>query len=130
MKERPDGITIISIYHFVVAALCLLGICALLAIPAIVAAVGQQDHEARQALPVVAIVMAVGIGFIVLIGAAHAAVGWGLWQMQPWARIGAIVLAILGLFNVPIGTAIGAFILWYLFQPEGRQPFEEEPAAS
>lgn len=123
--KRPDGVTMISIYHFVVTGLCLLGICAMLAVPAIMAAVQEIDYEVREALPIVGVVMAVGIGFVVLIGAAHAVVGWGLWQMRPWARIGAIVLAVLSLFNVPIGTAIGALILWYLFQPEGREAFGE-----
>lgn len=52
---------------------------------------------------------------------------WGLWTLQPWARTLAIILAILSLFDVPIGTIIGIIILIYLFQPEIKAAFGEGP---
>ncbi len=54
-------------------------------------------------------------------------VAWGLWTLQPWARTMAILLAILSLFNVPIGTIIGIIVLIYLFQPEIKAAFGEGP---
>ena len=49
--------------------------------------------------------------------------GYGLMKHYAWARILAIVLGILNLFNFPLGTALGAYTLWVLFTPEGQQLF-------
>ncbi len=43
-------------------------------------------------------------------------IAWGLWNMRPWARIAASVLAGLSLLSIPFGTIIGAielYILWF-----------------
>jgi len=122
--KRPDGITIISIYHYFVTALYIIGACFLIAVPFIVAMV--PDDEAAVAVPIVAIVMAFAILLVLVFAAAYGAVGWGLWNLKPWARLGAIVLAGLGLLSIPIGTIIGGLTLWYLFQPEARAAFGEE----
>jgi len=44
--------------------------------------------------------------------------GWGLLQRAPWARLLALILAFLALFNVPFGTAIGVYTLWVLLPDE------------
>jgi hypothetical protein len=49
--------------------------------------------------------------------------GWGLLTHKPWARVLAIVVGILGLVNVPIGTAIGLYTLWVLTQPAATEYF-------
>ncbi len=123
--KRPDGITLLSIYHFLVAGLTLLGCCALALVPFIVAVAVRPWHPGYIAVPIIALVALLGLFLLFLYGAAHAAVGWGLWKLQTWARVGAIVLAILDLFAFPpISTAIGALALWYLFQPEARAALE------
>jgi hypothetical protein len=43
-------------------------------------------------------------------------VGWGLLRMKQWARIMAMVLAILRLLNFPLGTLTGGLTIWYLLQ--------------
>ena len=49
--------------------------------------------------------------------------GIGLLKRQSWARYMVLVLAILDLFNIPIGTAIGAYSIWALLQNETAQLF-------
>lgn len=49
--------------------------------------------------------------------------GWGLSQRKGWARILAIVLAILALPQIPIGTALGVYALVILFNDETRRLF-------
>lgn len=49
--------------------------------------------------------------------------GIGLLKRQSWARYMVLVLAILDLFNIPIGTAIGAYSIWALLQTETAQLF-------
>lgn len=121
--KRPDGVTILSIYHYFVAALFVLGTCCMIAIPFMVAAIPEPDAAAT--VPVVAIVVAV-VAFILLAFAAlYGVIGWGLWALKPWARLGAIVLAGLSLVAIPVGTIVGGLTLYYLFQPEARTAFGE-----
>ena len=49
--------------------------------------------------------------------------GFGLMQNQEWARILVLVLSVLNLFNVPIGTMIGAYSIWVLLQEDTAQLF-------
>ena len=46
------------------------------------------------------------------------AAGWGLMQRLDWARVLAIVLAFLSLFNPPLGTALGIYTLWVLLSKD------------
>jgi hypothetical protein len=121
--KRPDWITIISIYHYFVAGLFVLGLCVMIAVPFIVAAA--PDADAAAAVPIVAIVTVIAVFILLIFAAGFGVIGWGLWTLKPWARMGAIVLAGLSLLSVPIGTIIGGLTLWYLFQPEARAAFGE-----
>jgi hypothetical protein len=47
--------------------------------------------------------------------------GWGLLKGRSWARILTIILAILSLPNIPIGTAIGVYALWVMFNDETKR---------
>ena len=49
-----------------------------------------------------------------LVAVAGILVGWGLMHHERWARITAIVLAILALFHPPFFTALGIYTLWVL----------------
>ena len=119
--KRTDGITIISIWHYFVAALFVIGACFMIVVPIIVGLV--PDADAAAAWPIVAIVSVVIIVVLLAFAAAFGAIGWGLWTLKPWARLGAMVTAGLSLVAVPVGTLIGALILWYLLQPEARAAF-------
>lgn len=41
-------------------------------------------------------------------------VGAGVKSHKPWAKVAAVVLSVLALFNFPVGTLIGIAILYYL----------------
>jgi hypothetical protein len=49
--------------------------------------------------------------------------GVGVLQHRSWARYLVLVLSVLDLFNVPIGTAIGAYSIWALVQDETAKLF-------
>lgn len=42
--------------------------------------------------------------------------GWALLNRKPWARILTIILSILSLLSFPIGTIVGIYGLWAMFQ--------------
>jgi predicted nucleic acid-binding Zn ribbon protein len=50
--------------------------------------------------------------------------GWGLLQREPWARVLAIVLGFLSLFNIPFGTAVGIYTLWVLLPAHSHEEYE------
>jgi len=70
-----------------------------------------------------------GAGFSIL-AAGGICVGWGLMQRQSWARIAAIILAILALFHPPIGTALGIYTLWVLLSDDAGGEYERMAKAA
>ena len=75
---------------------------------------------------------AVGIGIAVLlfvISIPGILAGIGLFKYQQWARILALVLAVLHLFSFPLGTALGIYAFWVLLNPEVT-PLFERPAVT
>ena len=52
--------------------------------------------------------------------------GIGLLGFQLWARYLVIVVAIIGLLNIPIGTLKGVYSLWVLFQSDTVALFENK----
>jgi hypothetical protein len=70
------------------------------------------------------------IGGTVLVTSIPALIaGIGLLRFKSWARILAIILAILDLLAFPIGTAIGVYALWVLFNEDTIALFEKSPTA-
>lgn len=70
------------------------------------------------ALKVLAIVGTPLIVMLLLFGGAMIAGGVGLLACKSWARILTLVMAALGLLNIPIGTLKGVYIIWVLVQQE------------
>ena len=81
-----------------------------------------------QALGILTIVGLCAGGFLLLFGVPVAVTGWGLLRRADWARVLAMVLAVLGLFLFPIGTIIGIYVIWVLTsQPTAAQPQSQAP---
>jgi len=65
------------------------------------------------------------LGIFVLVKAACGFIaGWGLLQREPWARIIALVLGFISLFNIPFGTAVGVYTLWVLLPAQSQQEYD------
>ena len=62
-------------------------------------------------------------GIILIKAAAGFFTGWGLLQREPWARVGALVVGFISLFNVPIGTALGIYTLWVLLPAQSADAY-------
>ena len=119
--KRPDGVTAIAVWYFIDAAFLLFGACILIAVLfGILAEIGN-DATAQFW---VSFGMLFGVVFMGLAGIALVITGWGLLGMKQWARWLAFIMAIFSLFAFPIGTVIGALIIWYLLKDEVREAFE------
>lgn len=70
------------------------------------------------------------IGIVILAKAVLGFIaGWGLVQRESWARLVALVLAFISLFNIPFGTAIGVYTLWVLLPARSQDEFAALVAA-
>jgi hypothetical protein len=71
------------------------------------------------------------IGILILVKAAAGFVaGYGLLQREAWARILALILGFLSLFNVPFGTALGVYTLWVLLPATSDEEYRALPRAA
>lgn len=68
-------------------------------------------------------------GFLAVAAVVGIIVGWGLLNRRPWARMLAIVLGCLALFNIPFGTALGIYTLWVLLPQESEQQYRRMSGA-
>jgi hypothetical protein len=78
------------------------------------------EGEAFAVLGVVA--TAVG-GLLAALGLPGIAAGYGMLKRKNWGRIVGIIIAALNLFSFPVGTALGAYILFVLLQSSAEQYF-------
>ena len=119
--KRPDGVTAIAVWYFVEAFFTLMIACTLIAIPfsGVFSDIGDPTGEFFATFG-----LTCGVVFVLLMAIAALLAGWGLLRMKGWARWLAFILAIFGLFAFPIGTVIGALIIWYLLKDEVREAFE------
>ncbi|MEZ4616306.1 MAG: hypothetical protein R2867_12505 [Caldilineaceae bacterium] len=120
-QQRTDGLTLVAGYHFLVAALFLLGTLVMMIPTGILGIVSVvEDPDAMIAMFIVGIIAILTLGLCLL----YLAVGYGLWTLKPWGRVAALALAVVSLFGFPIGTVTGGLTLWYLMQPEVAAKFE------
>lgn len=115
LRSRPDGITLIIIYYLVTGVLSLLAVFFGLALGTRDANLLQHACGAFRLLSLPFAMFAL-VSSGLLYGIVALATGWGMLNYHAWARWIAIALAALGMINFPIGTVIGAVMIWYLFQ--------------
>ena len=79
----------------------------------------------------VTLIVAVVCGGLFFLGSAlNIIAGVGLLKYKSWARILAIILGIVNLFGFPIGTALGIYTFWVMFNEETKHLFENGYASS
>ena len=119
--KRPDGVTLVAVWYFINAFFIFISFFVLIAIPVSGAFSDINDQTGLFWATTGVICLAI---FVAVSGIVVAVTGWGLLRIRSWARILALVLAIMGLFAFPVGTLISALIIWYLSKEEVRQAFE------
>ena len=89
------------------------------------------DSGDAVALPILGLVGAAGLVFFAVLALPGLLAGYGLLKGEKWGQILGIVVGVLSLFNIPVGTALGAYTLFILFQNSANDYFsgqEAEPA--
>jgi hypothetical protein len=81
------------------------------------------------ALGILSFIGVIGLLFFAVLGLPGMLAGYGLLKRARWGQILGIIVGVLGLVNFPVGTAIGAYTLFVLFQDSANEYFAgEEPA--
>ena len=121
--NRPGGVTALAIYFLVTGGLAVLAFCALIGLPAS-GLLGDIFSDAG----LFALSMAgLCVGLFILFDAILSLLaGIGLLRMREWGRFLGIFLALFSLLAFPVGTVIGAVILWYLFSSDVKEAFALE----
>jgi hypothetical protein len=86
------------------------------------------DSGDAVALPILGLVGTVGLVFFVVLALPGLLAGYGLLKRKKWGQILGIVVGILSLFNVPVGTLLGGYTLFILFQDSANGYFAGQEA--
>jgi hypothetical protein len=67
-----------------------------------------------------------GVAVALILGALLGLLaGVGLLQRQSWARMLAIVVGVVGLVDMPFGTALGIYTLWVLLPARSEEEYRQ-----
>jgi hypothetical protein len=116
MDTHVKVLGVLYIVLGVVLAICGVGLLA------IIGGAGAVSGE-RHAMLVTGIVGSVLCGVLLVLSLPNLIAGYGLLKRREWARILAIVLGIIHLVGFPVGTAIGVYTLYVLFNDETKRLF-------
>jgi len=86
------------------------------------------DSGDAVALLILGLIGTVGLVFFAVLALLGLLAGYGLLKRKKWGQILGIVDGMLNLFSIPVGTALGAYTLFVLFQNSANDYFGEEQA--
>lgn len=119
-RERTDGVTLLSFYHFAWGVLYLLG-GLITAVPAaITGIIGLADDPGAF---IATAILGFALFFILGLSLLNFAIGFGLWHLKHWGRTAALALALISL-PTGMGTIPGALTLWYLLKEDISRLFK------
>ena len=118
-------VKVLAVLTLVLGVLGMLGVLAItFAFGIAGVAVGtSHDENAGFALGILGLTGMALVTILVVTSVASIVCGYGLLKRRRWARIFGIVLAAVELINFPLGTALGAYALWVLFNKETETMF-------
>ncbi len=90
-------------------------------VPAIIAAAAGEAGFVPASI--LQIIVTVVVGLILVLSLPSLILGFGLYNLRPWAKILGLVLAAIHLFNVPLGTLISVYAFWVLLNPQTEELF-------
>jgi hypothetical protein len=82
------------------------------------------DSGDAVAMPILGLTGTVALVLFAVVGLPGMLAGYGLLKRKKWGQILGIVVGLLSLFNFPIGTAIGGYTLFVLFQNSAKDYFD------
>jgi hypothetical protein len=105
----------------------LLGICGFVLLAGI-GVLAAADSGDAVAFPILGLIGTVGLLFFAVLALPGLLAGYGLLKRKKWGQILGVVVGVLGLLNIPVGTALGAYTLFVLFQNSANDYFDGQQA--
>ncbi len=84
------------------------------------------DAEASRILTVVGVLVS---GFLALLALPGVVAGAALLARKSWGRILALIVALLGILNFPLGTIVSIYAFWVLLQDAAPAYFQASTAS-
>jgi hypothetical protein len=110
----------VGIIHIAFSALGIIMALVIFSVLNIVAKIPDVDKEAIRVLQIVGVVLP---WFFIVFSLPGIIGGIGLLKLQGWAKIIVLIISFLGLLNFPIGTAVGIYSIWVLFDKRTEKIF-------
>ena len=114
-------VKIVGWIWIILSALGLLVMCCSMILAVFIGTSAQGDENAMMFLGIALVVLVALAIFICIPGLVA---GVGILQYQSWGRMAGIAVAVLSLCNIPLGTAMGGYTLWVLFNEEVVNMFD------
>jgi hypothetical protein len=124
-------VRVLAVLQIVYASLgLLLGVFVLLFFGGLAAIIGfnAPAGDSIVAVPVLTLIGGLASSVLILLSLPRLIAGIGLLKYQQWARILTFVVSVLGLVDVPVGTALGIYAFWVLTHRDATPLFDEAPA--
>ena len=87
------------------------------------AALNPNPEAAHNAMGLL-IILLIALGILSLVSSIMEIVaGFGLFKQRSWSPPAATIAAIVSVINIPIGTILGVYALWFLFGNKGREVY-------
>lgn len=128
MKSHVRLLAVLQMVFGALGLLTAIGMLLLFGGIAAIVGVAAPDEGKFIAIPVLGAVGTFVFLIIGIVSLPELIAGIGLWREREWGRILSIIVCAIGLFNVPIGTAIGIYGLWVLLSNEGASVFAHRSA--
>lgn len=112
----------VGIIHIAFSVLGVLIALILFSVLNLVARIPDIEEEAVRILQTIGMVIP---WFMIICAAPGIVGGIGLLKYQGWGRILVLILSFLALLNFPLGTAVGIYSIWVLFDKRTEKLFAE-----
>jgi hypothetical protein len=84
---------------------------------------------AQEGVPAILFIIGFAIGSLLFLFSIPGIIGGiGLLKYKEWARILTLIVGFFDLIHIPLGTALGAYTIWALFNDETIKLFRPAPA--
>jgi len=110
----------VGIIHIAFSALGIILAIVIFSALNIVAKIPDVGEEATRILQLIGVILP---WFFIVFSLPGIVGGIGLLKLQGWARIIVLIISFLGLLNFPIGTAVGIYSIWVLFDKRTEKIF-------
>ncbi|MCW3129446.1 MAG: hypothetical protein N2V75_05035 [Methanophagales archaeon] len=121
MSKRPTGVTILAIWYLIEGVISIVGSIIYLSL------ITTSPLSYMYINSGISWWLTFGVVVSFISAIVYFITGWGLWRLRPWARIVALILAVIGILSI-YGIPISVIIIWYLLKSEVKAAFQPTPS--